>query len=184
MGEKQTPPVTALPQLKNWHDIAYLDWHRLVQEQHQPLGRLRYVFSTDVQNSYTKDAIRRIVGEALDSETCHKYLWHEKRAFFPGDDAYRVLLASPNGRGAALILITHKAAFGQRRMIGKIDLWCAHSGGQVNLLFTVREKEEDDDDDWDDDGQPDDPNQPLFSVKLPRAAHTTAMGPQGYWILH
>lgn len=175
-GLEQDPPVTTIPRLKNWADIAFLDWQRIAKERDQPVNRLRYIFSSNVENSHTKDAIRRILGERLGKDTCGDYLWTTgRREFFPKDEGYKALLASPNGRGAALMLITHKAVFGERRMIGSIHLWCEREDGKISLLFAVNEHdEEDDDDDWDDDGEPDDPGAPLFSVSLRSAAAAAA----------
>ncbi|KAF2686368.1 hypothetical protein K458DRAFT_387377 [Lentithecium fluviatile CBS 122367] len=159
MGSQQHPPVTTLPQLRNRADIVFLNWQCIVQERHQSLGRLRYIFSADVENSHTKDAIARLLGERLDGTACQRYLWDNRKKFLPEDEGYRSLRASPNGRGAALLLITHKATFGQRKMIESVQLWCAHTGGQINLLLTVKEHEE-----GDDDGEPDGAGSPIFTA--------------------
>ncbi|KAF2635560.1 hypothetical protein P280DRAFT_484604 [Massarina eburnea CBS 473.64] len=139
MGSKQHPPVTTLPSLRSWHDIAFLDWQRVAKEKNKAVGNLRYIFSSDVANGYTKDAIKHVLGEALDFKTCGKYLWDNRKTFTKGEEGFNALLASPNGRGSAMILITHKSVFGQKRQIESVSVWCADKDGEINLMFTVAE---------------------------------------------
>jgi hypothetical protein len=81
------------------------------------------------------------------------------------------LIASPNGRSAALILITHKSDFGEHTVIGSVTAWCQEdkneepgsedSGGEqsswdIHLLFTYKKEYNNDDSSWDDDGDGED----------------------------
>jgi len=129
MGKRQDPPVTTLPKLKNLHDVAFLDWTRICQVRHKPTSNLRYMISHGLSNIETRQVIQRLLGTMLGHDkdgqgSCERNKWNNRKHFVPADEGYKALLASPNGRGAALMLITHKSVFGQRRSIRSIDLWC------------------------------------------------------------
>ena len=44
--------------------------------------------------------------------------------FTSDTDQFKALLASPNGVGAALLLIQHKFAFGPSATINALTVWC------------------------------------------------------------
>ncbi|KAF2645071.1 hypothetical protein P280DRAFT_466302 [Massarina eburnea CBS 473.64] len=142
------PPDTNLPNLKAWHDIAFLQYQEHARERNQPVRNLRYIFSAPVHNSISKAIINRAIGANLPTD-CARYEWDNRVELPPEHDGFNALLASPNGRGAPLMLITHKSVFGQRRIIESVTVFCSPfiGGLDVNLLFTIRQREEDDDDD-------------------------------------
>lgn len=78
-------------------------------------------------------------GNFDDDEHCDGMLWGHKREFGMDGDAGKALLASPNGRGAALLLGTHKAAFGEKKTIEKVTVWCVKVKGayELNWMFHV-----------------------------------------------
>lgn len=53
-------------------------------------------------------------------------------------DEGKVLLASENGRGAALLLIQHKKEFGSTTSIEGVTFWCSGRSGPLNLMFHVK----------------------------------------------
>jgi hypothetical protein len=69
-------------------------------------------------------------------EDCETYNWANKATFQTTSDEGKAILASPNGRGAALLLTTHKSTFGQRAFIWQINIWCEND--ELNWLFNVR----------------------------------------------
>jgi hypothetical protein len=94
-----------------------------------------------------------------------RFVWPGK-VFYPDDDGYKALIASPNGRSMALILITHKSVFGERRMIESINVFCQHPDfPNYNMYFKIKDhNEEDDDTDWEGQEEESEPGQPDFSV--------------------
>ncbi|KAF1959513.1 hypothetical protein CC80DRAFT_583975 [Byssothecium circinans] len=147
MGAQKNPPVTTLPKLKNWHDIAFLQYQKVAQERKMPLANLRYIFSATISNKDSIALMSRAVKATL-PEDCEKLEWDDRKEFKPGSESYDVLIASPNGRGAALMLITHKAVFGQRKVIGSVTVFCSLDVGVLTptLLFEVKQEEKSDDD--------------------------------------
>ncbi|KAJ4344817.1 uncharacterized protein N0V89_012561 [Didymosphaeria variabile] len=166
MGDQLDPKVTVVTKLKNLYDLLYLDYAYLAAQKNEPVSNLKYMFIWDIQNEQTQMAVYESIGERLTYASCHKYLWPNRKVFYPHDDAYKAILASPNGRSTALILATHKSVFGERRMIESVTVFCQQPGhGFFNLLFIKKDHdEEEDDSDWTDDEEPEDPGQPTFSV--------------------
>lgn len=69
-GKRQNPPITVLPKLKNLHDIMYLDYAHVAEEDHQPVTNLKYMFVFDVHNDETKAAVDFALDEELDQWSC------------------------------------------------------------------------------------------------------------------
>ncbi|KAF2659417.1 hypothetical protein K491DRAFT_775600 [Lophiostoma macrostomum CBS 122681] len=146
---KEPPHEGPLPKLKNWHDIAYLQYAEQAAKENIPTRSIRYIVSTAIINNESQ----YIAGRALkipnhdkdkrpDSEwqimrgaECGSYPWANRVEFEITSDEGKALMASPNGRGAALMLITHKEAFGEKRVLEKVTVWCEN--GQINFMFTV-----------------------------------------------
>ncbi len=129
------PPVTTLPKLKNWHDVAFLQWQKVAQQEQKDVRNLRYIISSDILNTDTVGLLERATGLSF-PEHCEMISPTKKRVFQVNEEAYSALIASPNGRGAALILITHKHVFGEHAIIESVTAWC-DEGGHINLMFTV-----------------------------------------------
>ncbi|KAF2745748.1 cytochrome P450 [Sporormia fimetaria CBS 119925] len=144
MAQVQKPPVTVLPKLKNWSDIAFLSW------KSQGGGKnLKYVWRAQISNEFTEGLLGRALSEhpngrrankngiPFDNLECdHDYSWDRRVEFSTTDTGGLVLLASPNGRGAAHLLLEHKATFGDKATIGKVSFFCSGDWEQ-NLLFHV-----------------------------------------------
>ncbi|KAL1595908.1 hypothetical protein SLS60_009598 [Paraconiothyrium brasiliense] len=129
---------TPLPQLKNLYDILYLDYAYLAAQKHEQVNKLKYLFIDDIENDETRAIAYRCVGVELSIDTCFMYQWPRRRVFYPGQECYKALIASPNGRSMALILATHKSVFGQQKIIGSISVFCqSPSSAKFNLLFIV-----------------------------------------------
>jgi hypothetical protein len=96
----------------------------------------------------------------------HSKLWKDRKVFYPHDEAYKAFIASPSGRSAALLLATHKSAFGQRKIIESVAFFCLDEEEDFySLLFTFQDAEvEDDDTDWEDKDEDDHPGHPTFSI--------------------
>ncbi|PSN68562.1 hypothetical protein BS50DRAFT_461962, partial [Corynespora cassiicola Philippines] len=127
-GARRNPPVYTLPRLKNWHDISFLAWKDQVERRGKPMRGLRYIFSAPIANDQTRSiALHAMFPDGSVDEiedACPMMLvWRNRRTFLHGTDEFKALLGSPNGRGAALILITHKGAFGPKTRISSVSLF-------------------------------------------------------------
>jgi hypothetical protein len=69
-------------------------------------------------------------------EDCADFYWENRQTFLTTEDDGKAILASPNGRGAALMLATHKSTFGQRAFIWRIDIWCEND--ELHWFFNVK----------------------------------------------
>ena len=98
-------------------------------------------------NDETEDILQRVLNLPKDKaakKQCASYKWENRREFTMETDEGRALLSSPNGRGAALILIRHKATFGDFTTIDKVTFWCGSIGEdwELHLMFHVKKQAE------------------------------------------
>ncbi|OAG00657.1 uncharacterized protein CC84DRAFT_321044 [Paraphaeosphaeria sporulosa] len=165
-GALKNTPVTVLPKLKNLFDIVYLDYEHLAAEKKVPVNRLKYYLVDNIKNVATKAAVDFALKFELTESECQAHTWEQRDIFYPEDDGYKALIASPSGRSAALLLATHKKVFGERRIVESITFFCQSDDfDSFNLLFTIKDHDEEEDDtDWEDEEESEDPGQPDFSV--------------------
>jgi hypothetical protein len=145
MGRQRKPPVTVLPKLKNWSDIAFLSW-----KSQGGGGALRYVWSAMIQNSEFAGIIGRALHEegsrsdpsAFDQDAeCRRFGWKDRKEINMDTDAGKALLGSPNGRGVGYLLVEHKSTFGERATANKVTFYCAGEDleyfSELTLIFHV-----------------------------------------------
>jgi hypothetical protein len=93
-----------------------------------------------ISNTQTNKVLEWHTGLTLPFD-CMEVGWDQRIDFLRGSDEYYAILATPNARGVALLLITHKNTFGERAVITKITLWCSPNqpdkDNDPNLLFTL-----------------------------------------------
>jgi hypothetical protein len=155
MGKQLQPPVTVLPHLKAWHDIAFLQHKAVAKAKHADLSNLNYVISSHVANKESFEILNWATG--LDLDIFGSAIpWDKRIEWDSNSDEFKAILASPNGRGVALLLITHKSTYGQLTHVSKITAWCSSinpDDEQINLLFDIAKIDDDDDDDVDSNGK-------------------------------
>ena len=110
-GPKQKePPVTGdpnpFPPLKQQSDVIYLEFTRLMKLNKKPVDKLKGFFRPYIVNSETRSIVAKTLRIPLDQFSMIPE-W-PGRDFEPGSDEFAALLASPNGRGVAWFLATHK----------------------------------------------------------------------------
>lgn len=137
-GARLTPPMTVLPNLKAWHDIAFLMW----KGEAAAASNLKYIFQANIANGESANVIARALKLDVpfsEDKHCPDMPWDKKKEFGMDSDEGKAILASPNGRGAALLLGTHKSTFGEHTTIGKVDVWCWEKDGEyeMNWMFHV-----------------------------------------------
>ncbi|KAF1947668.1 hypothetical protein EJ02DRAFT_417181 [Clathrospora elynae] len=58
-GAKKNPPVTVLPKLQSWSDIAWLQWADITFKGGHDVKSLKYFFQTQVENAPSQPLIAR-----------------------------------------------------------------------------------------------------------------------------
>ncbi|KAF2870390.1 hypothetical protein BDV95DRAFT_80334 [Massariosphaeria phaeospora] len=146
MGARQQPPVTgnALPELRAWADIIFLEWLNRAQTRNADASKLKYIVSGQIQNLETERILQRILDVDDVRARCRRFKWDNRKEYGVETDEAKALLASQNGRGAALLLIRHKGTFGSRTAIEKVTFWCGGESNErdIHLLFTVKKRTE------------------------------------------
>ncbi|ORY08187.1 hypothetical protein BCR34DRAFT_616466 [Clohesyomyces aquaticus] len=135
-GKKQKPPIDPakdpLPDLQHWSDVAYVLWKDECEKKEKDLSSIRYIFSSPARNPETQGLVAR----AMDN-TSPPPSWSGRKEFTMDTDEGKAILGSPNGRGAAMMLIQHKATMGTYTTIEKVAVF-GDGDGETNLLFYVK----------------------------------------------
>jgi hypothetical protein len=113
-GSKQKPPITVLPRLRGWSDIAWLQWVEIAGENAK---NLRYVLRSPV----AKTEAQWLINRAFQLSSKELKTWPGVD-FDMATDEGKALLSSPNGAGVAYLLSTHKRHLG-RRTISKVTVF-------------------------------------------------------------
>jgi hypothetical protein len=93
--------------LKQYSDVAFLAWQHAAGNK---ANGLKYIIRHGVINDETMMVIKHI----LEQRGVSQQPWPGLKISFPHRDAF-ALLGSPNGRGAAWMLIQHKKELGMKR---------------------------------------------------------------------
>ena len=113
-GSQQKPPITVLPKLQNWRDIAVLQWAHMAGEAAK---NLRYVYRSPVANTQAQWLINR----AFQHSKKELSTWPGVEFSMETEEG-RAILSSPNGSGVAYLLLTHKRQL-CRKTISKVTVF-------------------------------------------------------------
>jgi hypothetical protein len=116
MGLKQKPPVTKLPELKQWSDVIFLQWSRL-HFGTQLMRNIKYIIQSPCENVITQ----RIVAHALARRNQKLQRW-PGIAFTMASEEGNAILGSPSGYGVGYLLAQHKRFLG-RKCVEKIVIF-------------------------------------------------------------
>ncbi|KAK1994456.1 hypothetical protein LX36DRAFT_641445 [Colletotrichum falcatum] len=131
-----------VPELEQLSDLAYFQWHEACQIKRVHPSSIRLIYRTHITYVNTFN----IVSQALYRQG-HKSVpgWNNRAVLSMESDEGLAILGSTHGAGAALFLIQHKAALGNKR-ITEVTVWGTYGGFQfdanplyasLNLRFTV-----------------------------------------------
>lgn len=127
-----------LPAMRFWSDIAFLHWSHSVPNQVAMTG-LKHVFQCSVQNPQTEEVISRI----LNNRGQHLTAWPGITVDTNTEEG-QALLGSPNGSGAAFLLIQHKRQLGHK-VVDRITIFWDEQPVYVqrwpSLLLHIRDVE-------------------------------------------
>jgi hypothetical protein len=94
--------------------VVFVEWQSQATERGLDIRELNYVFRFEISNSDTIEVIQRLFGgmyrqwPGLDFQMTH--------------ETGLAMLGTPNGRGVAWLLATHKEQFG-KRTIESVTVW-------------------------------------------------------------
>lgn len=100
LDKRNKPPVTGdprpFPNLRQWSDVVFLEYQRLMNKVNQPLNFLKGVIRQETKNEYTLNVIAHIVGGDANSLSKSMKVW-PGNDYEAGSDELAALLGSPNG---------------------------------------------------------------------------------------
>ena len=135
----------AVPDLKHWSDIAWLQWTDPTATAAAGSGELKYVLRNAIENKDTLNIIDRIIGGYREENNKeNKWVPNWPGIDFAADSMRaQALLGTPNGHGVAWLLIEHK----DKKLLGhktvnKVTLFFTDNderGSQPSLLFHIED---------------------------------------------
>lgn len=131
-GPRLDPPVTSpIVPLKQWSDVAYLQYVDKASEASVPPSNLKYVFRIQIEN---EDTIS-IMTQALEGAPLSP--WPGTKVGM-SDDRGKALLSTPNGNGVAWLLAQHKAQLGVK-IVTDVTMFATGTAGHpdFNLCFWI-----------------------------------------------
>ncbi|KAK2932025.1 hypothetical protein FoTM2_006482 [Fusarium oxysporum f. sp. vasinfectum] len=127
---REGPPIdeetTALTHIQQWSDAVWMQWDRVCSESDGDVEDLKYIIRAQIVNHATL----KIVFQAILNN-------HQKDP----KELYAIL-GSPNGSGAAFMLINHKKRLGGVRVINKVEIFVPEGNFEVKGTEVGREQEE------------------------------------------
>ncbi|KAM0718204.1 hypothetical protein Q7P37_006536 [Cladosporium fusiforme] len=140
-GPHAIMPVTGdpnpFPPLEHYSDVVYLEFERLMTESEKPINKLKGVLRSNIVNFETRELVERAVGVLKFDMTQGKLPWPGKDLDADSDEL-AALVASPNGRGVAWLLATHKKL--GRKTISGARVFYDHG---IYVLFVFQDLDED-----------------------------------------
>lgn len=113
-GLQQYPPIYTTPALKQWSDIAYLQWAALHSSPYSPpISHLRYIIVPAIFNPESQS----IIAGALRNARKTLCRWPGV-TFNMESTGGRAILGCPNGYGVAYLLLQHRKQLGRKRVKG------------------------------------------------------------------
>lgn len=106
---------TSEPPLKHWSDVVYLNYEKICNDHNRSVRGLKHIFRQNIDNSTS----HKIIELAMQNKFNKSYpapAWGDRCVFHSGEDGANAILASPNGRGIAWMLLTHRAQLGMKRI--------------------------------------------------------------------
>lgn len=122
--------------LHRFSDIAWLIWTKYCNDAHVDPAGLRYILHVVVNNPQSLDTI-----EAVSHNDPFALPLYPGATYAGSSAGGTALVGTPNGIGAAYLIIDHKKQMGPHRKVQNVRVWGSspHSGGQVFMLITLDE---------------------------------------------
>lgn len=106
-----------VPPLKYWSDVAFLQWVDVAHAYEKHFQNIKHFVILGIDNDYTLQIIWQVLYNK--GRGGHPYQSIDEAATIPmSDPDGQALLASPNARGCAQFLLTHKPQLGLKMITG------------------------------------------------------------------
>ncbi|KAM6516420.1 hypothetical protein FALCPG4_014603 [Fusarium falciforme] len=147
----ETNSMFTVTHLRRWSDAAWIQWYKACRLHGGESKNVKYIVRSRITNERTLS----LIFEALISKfggfpTIGRWGQRFTLDVEESRDEFHAVLGSPNGSGAAFLLLTHKEALGIRT-INKVDIFVPNIGypvvgtnvddiaknAKIMLLFTV-----------------------------------------------
>lgn len=145
---KQEHPDIEPPPLNHWSDFALIMYDLQVLAclntgGHCATKDLKYIFQVICTNDDTKDVTNYILNPDHDFRRLARAPeWNQRKIYTMDSDEGKAILATPNGRGVAWMLIQHRDLMGQKRVKSMSVFSVLGSGGVYQgptLLFELED---------------------------------------------
>ncbi|KAF2097652.1 hypothetical protein NA57DRAFT_77904 [Rhizodiscina lignyota] len=127
--EGRAPHGAAVPDMKHWSDITFLEWAHVAGSR---VAGLSNILHMDVDNPESVWIAEKVIGgDGLPEE------WAKAKEISPSTQEGQALLGSPNGGGVGWLLAQHKDALGKKAVRGiKVFATPGHPE-RMNVLFRI-----------------------------------------------
>ncbi|UZP42268.1 hypothetical protein NXS19_010084 [Fusarium pseudograminearum] len=131
LGMHPKDPAT---HIRNWSDAAWMQWWKVCQEKGESARNVRYIIRSKINNDTTLRFILQAIlnKHARDGKGKTIGTWHDRITMTIREDPDELygILGSPNGAGAAYLLLNHKERLGLK-IINKVDIFVAEGSYEV-----------------------------------------------------
>ncbi|KAF5589124.1 hypothetical protein FPCIR_6912 [Fusarium pseudocircinatum] len=146
----QSSPIdketTALTHIQQWSDAVWMQWDRVCSESGGDVQDLKYIIRAQIVNHATLKIVFQAILNKYERDHKKKSLgpWKKRIVITHQKDPKELyaILGSPNGSGAAYMLINHKSRLGGARVINKVEVFVPEGNFEVTGTEVGREQEE------------------------------------------
>ncbi|KAJ5810577.1 uncharacterized protein N7503_002795 [Penicillium pulvis] len=112
------------PPLSNWSDVVYINWATLAKSTGNSVGNLKYLIRTHIVNPDTLNILKTVCGGPCPAWPGMSFdINQKKKGGVLVNQNGLALLGTPNGGGAAWLLINHKQQLGVRKAPVSVTAW-------------------------------------------------------------
>ncbi|KAJ5632141.1 hypothetical protein N7490_008480 [Penicillium lividum] len=110
--------------LSKWSDVVFINWATLAKSTGNSVGNLKYIIRTHIANLDTLNILKIVCGGPCPAWPGTSFdINQKKKSGVLINQNGLALLGTPNGGGAAWILINHKQQLGARKAPVSVTVW-------------------------------------------------------------
>ncbi|KAJ5565315.1 hypothetical protein N7513_001557 [Penicillium frequentans] len=112
------------PPLSKWSDVVFINWATLARSTGSSVGNLKYLIRTHIVNLDTLNILKIVCGGPCPAWPGTSFdINQKKKSGVLINQNGLALLGTPNGGGAAWLLINHKQQLGARKAPVSVTAW-------------------------------------------------------------
>ncbi|KAI7769512.1 hypothetical protein LZL87_011396 [Fusarium oxysporum] len=146
----EEPPIdeetTALTHIQQWSDAVSMQWDRVCSESGGDVEDLKYIIRAQIVNHATLKIVFQAILNKYERGHKKKSIgsWKKRIVVSHQKDPKELyaILGSPNGSGAAFMLVNHKKRLGGARVINEVEIFVPEGNFEVKGTEVGREQEE------------------------------------------